>query len=154
MSNQQRGFTLVEMMVVIMILAVMMTIATQVWQDLREKNRVESAAEEIQSVLSASRVRALTTGSSQAVVFDFANDKVTSPLWSAARDYSKDKIDLVAYAISTCSESTSTDKTVTFTSRGTATASTVEVKSVGTQSVRYLTVNGVTGRVSMAKKCP
>lgn len=153
-KDRQQGFTLIEVIVVVAIMTVLMALAALAWQETRERNRVENAAQEIQSLLSMSRMRALTTGRDQVVTFDLAKNTVSGPVWSDARDYGSQKIDLVAFACSTCAESSSVaSKTVTFTSRGTAVASTVKVKSARTSSVRYLTVNGVTGRVMMTTRC-
>ena len=67
----QRGFTLVELMVTLVIFGVLSTIAIGSWNALRDSNKVEAAAESLRSVLMAARMRAMSTGSSQQVTINF-----------------------------------------------------------------------------------
>ena len=159
-GGDARGFTLVELMVTVTIMAIIMTIAVNAWSQYRQKTRVKSAAEEIRSVLTSARLRALSTRSKASVTFDFANEKVLSSLWSAPRTYKG--VDLEAFTCSTgTAYPTVTANTMSFTPKGTvsATASngkmSVLVRPRGAASpTYYLVVNNVTGSVKMVETCP
>jgi len=144
----------------IAIAAILMAIAVNAWGDLREKTRVKSAAEEIRGALTAARLKALSSRMNAQVVFDFTNETVTSPLWTAPHVYQG--VDLVAF---TCSGPTAhtgiANNTITFTSIGGAIGSAASGKQAvlvrpkgAAAPTYYLVVQSVTGKVRMTKVCP
>jgi len=147
-------------MATIAIAAILMAIAVGAWGSLREKTRVKSAAGEVRSALVAARLQALSTRADANVIFDFANETVTSPIWTAAHVYTG--VDLVAYTYSSCTVPGGVaNNTITFQSTGKASGSaasgnmSVLVQPKGaTSPTYYLIVNGVTGRVRMTEACP
>lgn len=156
----QRGFTLIELMVTIAIGSILMAIAAGAWGSLREKTRVKSAAEEIRSVLTATRLHALSTGSNALVSFDFTNETMTSPIWGGPKTYRG--VDLQAYTYSSCTvQAGSPNNTMTFKPTGAASGSatlgklTVSVRPKGALlPAYYLVLNAVTGRIKMWEGCP
>jgi len=147
----QRGFTLVEMMVVIAISLVLFAIAAGSYGSLREKNRVQSAKEEIVSILQQARLKALSSGESQAVTFDWAADKVSYTL-RAAQSRSYSKVDLQGFACGGTLTSTGTNS-MTFSRRGTVGfgggPQNIRVSSPGSTSTYTIKVNSVTGRIEV-----
>ncbi len=158
-TGGQRGFTLIEMMVVIAIATILLVIAVGSWSRLREDNRVEAAAEEIYSALSAARVRALSTGRKEYVGLDYANDKVISTVWGGAynaatgawsgtwRSYKG--VDIVAANAAGTANTSINTKVFMYSPRGTSTGASILVRRPGGAAGKrvLLTVTSVTGRV-------
>jgi prepilin-type N-terminal cleavage/methylation domain-containing protein len=61
-DSHSQGFTLVELLVCLGVLAVIASFAIPNWQRLQERNRVEAARDQLMSDLQTARVRALQRG--------------------------------------------------------------------------------------------
>lgn len=84
MSNQpsERGFTLMELMVTIAVLAILVAIAAPSFNDFFDKYRVRGAANDVISVVSQARAEASKSG--RAVEVDFGGTADTSGAWCVA----------------------------------------------------------------------
>lgn len=154
----QRGFTLLEMMITVTVFAIMVLIALVSYSDMQRKNRVWSAAEELGTLMQASRLRALSTGSTQYVTVDIEHDRIAGTFWGGT--YSSghvsggwrstdgtDWVDSLADGSAPGSPIT-TLKTFSFTSRGSGSNASIKVQSNGIAAGEIvITVNGTTGRV-------
>ncbi len=179
-ANRQSGFTLIEMMVVIGIIAVLSAIVIGGWSALRESNKVEAAAESMRSALVAARIQAISTGRAQQVTVNFAAngaapaDSFASTVSGGVYSSATKRVEGGEYIASsgvdwvnaagglgacTVSQSGQTFKTIVFGSRGSASA----LSSGGGVSRTWIvqdkqganrfcfTVNTVTGRVSLQR---
>jgi prepilin-type N-terminal cleavage/methylation domain-containing protein len=102
----QSGFTLVELMIVIGLLAILVTIVTLSFNRLNDKYKVESNTKEIYSILMRARNDAATTNTSQLVVLnanqvqtglDANNDNIMDAINNTKR-YSRFAINCAAVA--------------------------------------------------------
>ncbi len=141
------------MMVTIAIGAILLAIAIGAYGNMREDTRVDSAKEQITSILQQARLRALSSGTEQAIVFDYVNDGVTDAL---GQSYSFDNINLQKFVCGTCASSdptTTASRTFTFRRRGTADNKNIRVSSVGSDREFIVMVNNVTGRIDIRTQC-
>jgi prepilin-type N-terminal cleavage/methylation domain-containing protein len=157
-SERQKGFTLVEMMVTVAIGAILLAFAFGAYNELRERTRVDSAKEHIVSILQQARLRALSSGENQVVAFDWAADTVTF----LGETSTFDVVDLKGFRCSgSQSNDTNTDNTFTFTSRGTVTyggapvvgggdpVEELQISSANSSSAFVIDINSVTGRIAV-----
>jgi prepilin-type N-terminal cleavage/methylation domain-containing protein len=75
--RQDRGFSLLEMMVVIGIIAILSTIAIPSFFQWLPKHRIGSAARDVKSTLEFARSNAIKTNADVTVNFDEANERLT-----------------------------------------------------------------------------
>lgn len=158
-AMEQRGFTLVEMMVTVGIGFILLSIAVGAYGNLRERTQVESAKESIVSVLQQARFRAVATGSDQVVAFDWAADSMTY----LGQVTTFDVADLRGYKCSPSpvSNNSNTDNTFTFRNRGTVAfggtnvgggpPQNIQISSPASPSAFVVKVNSVTGRVAIVE---
>jgi len=149
----QRGFTLIELMVVIGIAAILLGIAVGAWGTLRENSRVNSAKETVVSVLQQMRLRALSTSVDQIVNFDWTNDTV-SYTTNALHISSFAPVDIQGFKCTGAVLKSAGTDTFTFSPRGTVTfsdnnAQNLRVMEVGSGKVYTIKVNSVTGRIAV-----
>jgi len=145
-----RGFTLIEMMVVIAITAILFTIAIGAYQSLRSDSLVTSARDQISSILHQARLTALSQRVSQAVTIDFTNDAITDALGNS---HSYDGVDIEKVPSGSCTPDATASQAITFTSLGAATASVIKLSSASSTVTSYLIVNAITGGVYMYGSC-
>jgi prepilin-type N-terminal cleavage/methylation domain-containing protein len=158
-SERQKGFSLVELMVTIVIGAVLLAIALGAYNELQERTRVESAKEHIVSILQQARLRALSSGESQVVAFDWPADSITY----SGETTIFDLVDLKGFRTTGLqSNDTNTDNTFTFSSRGSvsfggtpvvgggAQPRNLQISSASSSSAFVISVNIVTGRIAVA----
>ena len=162
-TSRQEGFTLIEVMMTIVLLSIMMTIAVGGYWRWARANEQSGTARTLQTVLRQSQQRAVTEGRSVCVEFDTAASTYTvyrasTPTLPACSDPAKVN---VRGPVTTAGKSvhlgtatfTSPDGAVakvSFTPHGSAWAGNVTVTRDGSSKVYVLTVEGLTGRVSLA----
>jgi type II secretion system protein H len=149
------GYTMIELIVVIAIAGTLMAAAVSGWQTWSAAAAHDGAATELQGVLRQAQQRAVTEGSSTCVLFSTDADT-----WSVYRgtcssetksllegpDELGDRLRFAAPVFA--SGPTGTSPGVTFTPRGTATPGSVQVRRDGSETVRTIRVERLTGRVS------
>jgi len=133
----QRGFTLIEMMVVIGIMAIMMAIALPAFSDWRERAAAKSAADSLMAHLKQARITAIADNRSVSIVF-------------AAKSYIFDNGGLKQIVVNLSQFSpvislTSTVSPLTFSSRGTAATANIQV--VNPNGKNWIIVVNSVGRV-------
>ncbi|WP_395502578.1 GspH/FimT family pseudopilin [Ectopseudomonas mendocina] len=117
-KTRTSGFTLVELMIVITLLAIVATIATPGFTDMIERNRLQSQAEALRSFLLYARGEAVTQRSTVTVETDDENAWVIERDGTTIRQLEHNP-ELVTLR--------SSAETITFRSNGTATAATFTV---------------------------
>jgi len=142
-SASQAGFSLMEMMVVIVIVGVFATIAVPAFSSWREKQSVSNAAQALLMHLKQARVLAVSenrsvkiTFSSSAYTFDADTTGSCAPC----------KNNVVSYSQFTSNLSISPTTTRTFSSRGTSNSGTMTLSASGNEE--KITVN-VIGRARL-----
>lgn len=156
----QKGFTLIELMITVVIMVALTAVAIGSYSNMQRTNRVWAAAEELRGIMQASRLRALSTGSTQYVTVDIANDTIASTFWGGTYnsgtgrvtglERGKEGVDWVdSKADGTAPSSpVTTWKTFSFTSRGTGSSKSIKAQGDGVDAGQIvITVNGTTGRV-------
>ncbi len=78
-TRRTAGFTLVELVIVIMILGIMAAVAVPRYADALSKHRVDAAARRIEADLELARRRAKITSTSQSVQFDAGASRYLLP---------------------------------------------------------------------------
>ncbi|MES0371046.1 MAG: prepilin-type N-terminal cleavage/methylation domain-containing protein [Mariprofundaceae bacterium] len=140
------GFTLIELMVVIAVGAILLGMAVNAYASMRERTRIDSAKEQIVSVLQQARLRALSSGETQTATFRYVTDVVTSNSKTISFD---EAIDLVG--CTTGADQLRGITTFTFSRRGTGTADTMRVLSASSGRAYKVIVSNVGGRVRVEK---
>ena len=173
---KQRGFTLIELMIVILILGVLLALTTGSYTELQDRTRTETAAGELRSILTSARLVALSTGQSVYVTINYnsGSASVRNSIASTHLDGVYDEVNKkvtgnekfqnkvywfkASTASNGCSKAAAGNvlKTIEFTARsegldktdGFQTASVVvSSDEAGTKNLKCLQVRQVTGRV-------
>lgn len=148
-----------EIIVTIGIAGVLMAVAVGGWNRWSGAADQEGTATTIQAVLRDAQQRAVTEGNSVCVAFDL-KDSDDNGGWTVSRGacgatydlLSRDEVDGGGTALNSASFSPSAGSPttgVTFTPRGTATPGSVKVTRRGSEKVWTVSVEGLTGRVSV-----
>lgn len=151
------GFTLVELLVAIALLSLMMAIAVGGFRQWAAAHAQQSTAREVQTTMRQAQQQAVTEGRALCVWFDLgagtysvyrgACEAATKQLLSGPLRPAGSE---VAMSGASFTGPTGATPGVTFYARGTATPGQVQVVRTGTSKVYTLTVEGLTGRVSLA----
>jgi prepilin-type N-terminal cleavage/methylation domain-containing protein len=155
-QNRDGGFSMIELLVTISLLVIMMTVAISGWTSWAKASSQSGAARELLSVMRQAQVRAVTEGRAICVAFRVAENDYTvyrGPCDDAAkvrirRSVASSSADVhLASPAFTGTSGVSTG--VTFNARGTAWPGSVQVTRAGSGKTYNLTVEGLTGRVSL-----
>jgi prepilin-type N-terminal cleavage/methylation domain-containing protein len=149
------GYTLIEVLVTITLMGILMAFAVSGWSTWARASEQSGTARELQTVLRSTHQRAVTEGNAMCVQFDTTagtytvyrgtcvspGPKVDGPLRTNGA-----AVHLAAPAFTGTTATTG----VTFYARGTATPGSVQVTRNGSSKVYTLSVEGLTGRVSLS----
>lgn len=151
------GFTLIEVLVAIALIGLMATLAVGGYSRWAKSSAHVGTAREVQTTMRQAQQQAVTEGRATCVWFDVSSDtytvyrgaceastkqKLTGPHHTASDD--------VGLSEPSFAGSAGASAGVTFYARGTAAAGQVQVTRSGSAKVYRLTVEGLTGRVSLA----
>lgn len=153
--NKQAGFTLMELMVVLAILAILMVIGNNTWGKYREATKVDSAKEQIVSLFQQARLKALSSGTKQSVIFDHSTNSGTN--FQGQAFSFEGGVDVQRFVCGSCTATDSADHKITFKRRGTTSGSgnvrNVKVSSPNSDKMFIIMVSSVTGRVDVRTSC-
>lgn len=148
------GATLIEMLVTIALAGVLMAIAVGGYGRWARASEQSGAASELQTQLRNAHQRAITEGTPTCVLFDLAADSYTV-YRGACADSAKVRIEGPftnagdVYLADPVFAGSSVSAGVTFSQRGTATPGSVTIKRAGSAQAYVVTVEELTGRVSL-----
>lgn len=78
-AGRRRGFTMVELVIVTMIIGILSAVAAPRFADSLARYRAEAAARQLRSDLAETQLRAKTTSASQVIQFDAVAESYTLP---------------------------------------------------------------------------
>lgn len=158
MSPQQRdhGFTIIELLVIISLTGVMMAIAVGGYSSWAKASGQSGQARELQSVMRQAQQRAITEG--RAICLQFNGTQSYSVYRGACDSATKAEVmgpvaadtPEVHFTTPSFTGTSGPSIGVTFNARGTAWPGTVKVTRDGSSKVYTLSVEGLTGRVSLS----
>ncbi|MCD6399947.1 GspH/FimT family pseudopilin [candidate division WOR-3 bacterium] len=148
LCNKQSGFTLIELIVIIAILAVFAGIAVPNFLSYMPKSRLNGAARQVMGDLMAARMKAVSQNCDVAVTFASGNPEYE--IWTDSdNDDIEDSGEVITKNIQSNYHDVTidTDRNIEFSPRGTANSyGNVNVKLTNSASSRLVKVN-ITGRV-------
>jgi prepilin-type N-terminal cleavage/methylation domain-containing protein len=154
--GDQRGFTLVEVMVTILIMGIVFAIATITYQRVVEARQVDAATNQLVSDLRLAHSKATNRLSTQTVTLSDNSSEYTVTGAASPRDLDDSDTNLVV--VDTVDPAVTT-LTITFEADGSATVapdgiSTVQVEAAGNSSYCHaVDFNDVTSRVTISDPC-
>lgn len=159
MSAQQPrddGFTLSEMMVAIALLALMATLAIGGYARWAKSSAQIGTAREVQTTMRQAHQQAVTEGRATCVLFDTSANTYTVYRGTCASTTkvkiagpNKTNSSGIQLSSPTFAAASGSSTGVTFYARGTATEGHVNVTRSGSSKVYVVSVEGLTGRVSL-----
>jgi prepilin-type N-terminal cleavage/methylation domain-containing protein len=157
-SDHERdgGYTLVELMVTIALLSTLMAIAVSGWSSWAKASAHSGTAREIQSAMRQAQQQAVTEGRAMCVWFDGptsftvfrgrCSDATKEPVLGPVETPPHVQIASPSFTSSAGTATTG----VSFHGRGTASPGAVRITRSGSSKVYTITVEGLTGRVSVS----
>ncbi len=141
--KQSDGFTLIELMVIIVILGIFAAIAIPGFTSLINKNRIQSSANELQAMLQAARLDAVTKRSAVTVTQNADNS------WTA----SQGGVTVSTVTVPDNIAVAPTVKTITFQPDGSATAGSIGVTN-SEQNAQYTVSVTLPGLIKIVNTTP
>lgn len=141
----QRGFTLIEVMIVIVIIGVMASVAIPAFSDWRHKQAVRSASQSLMAHLKQARVAAISENRSVSLTFasgSFTYDADISGTCGACKNQTVSYSQFSGGLSITRSDNTLIPTTKTFSSRGTSSSTTLYLCSSDQQKRVVINVIG------------
>jgi type II secretion system protein H len=138
-SELQRGFSLIEMMIVIVIVGVLTAIALPAFSSWKERQAVSNATSSLLSHLKQARNLAMADNRSVSITFSssaYTFDADTTGSCGPCKD------NMVSYSQFSGSLSISPDTTRTFSSRGTVNSGTMTVSASGNSKAIVMNLLG------------
>ena len=77
MMKQAKGFTIIEVMIVIAVLGILATVAIPNYMDWLPKSRVNGAARELFTEMQLAKMKAISENNNYVITFDTANNSYT-----------------------------------------------------------------------------
>ena len=156
LTRNESGFTLVELMVVMLIAGVLMTIGVFSFVNYRKTSQQRGTAKEVVSLLRNASERAISEGRTYCV--DIAADRLSTTTWQRACGPSgtalgdttrtqSTKVTLEATVTNPSPVCPTSHQCLYFYPRGTATPATVVVRSSARSKTYTVKVEGLTARV-------
>ncbi|MDX8387247.1 MAG: hypothetical protein R8M46_01760 [Ghiorsea sp.] len=131
-----------------------MTIGGNSWSSYQERTRVDSAKEQVVSMMQQSRIKALSSGFSQTVSLDYSGNGLSYNGRTVPLD---NGIDMQYFVCGTCTASDPASDTIIFkrsgTVAGTSSSGNVKISSPTSDKTFIVMVNGATGRVDVRTSC-
>ena len=151
----QRGFTLIELMIVIVILGILLAASNSAWTNYRESTKADVAKGQIVGLLQQARLRAISSGEKQTVSFDYVNNTAIS---ATGAPFLFEGVDVAKYKWTTCSVLSDPTQNISFKRRGTGSGTSLIVASKHKagldKKIYFIRINGVTGRIKVVEQCP
>jgi type II secretion system protein H len=154
--ERDSGFTMIELLVTVSLLGMMMAIAVGGYNSWAKASGQSGQARELQSVMRQAQQRAITEG--RAICLQFNGTQSYSVYRGACDSATKVQVmgpiaadtPEVHFTSPSFSGTSGASSGVTFNARGTAWPGSVQVTRTGSSKVYTLSVEGLTGRVSLS----
>ena len=154
-ASGDRGFTMIELLVTMVIMGVLMALATPAWQSYQGKQERISASRDVVSILRNAQTRATAEETVYRVDVDqtaktltlYRYDSAGTPVRRRALVLQGGKVRITGTSF-TGGPAGSAATSVFFNPRGTASAGRLVVSREGDAKQHVITVEGLTGRVS------
>ncbi len=150
--NDERGFTLIEVLVTILIMGIVFAIAVPTWQSVTEGRAVDSATNQVVADLRLAQTNASNRLAPYTVTFDNANQRYTIGPSSGGTSQIRTMPDRARFTTTITSIQFSADGKAAVNPSGIAAdsaADKVQIGTAGTPGMHEVKVNRVTSRVKV-----
>jgi prepilin-type N-terminal cleavage/methylation domain-containing protein len=157
-TRRDSGFTLIEMMVVVGFVSLLATFGVGAWKQWTVAHAQSGAVTDMQTILRQTQIRAVSEGQNFCVKFDTSANTYTIYRFACAPTgnvkvkgpFTLGDPRVQLGTVSFDSVSPATNSQLTFNASGSATPGTLTVTRTGSTKVYTLSVEGLTGRVSVS----